>query len=44
LAQVTSAFGTEVSAAGSALVVVGWIVGCVAVALAVFQRRDLAGQ
>jgi ABC-2 type transport system permease protein len=44
LAQVSEAFGTEVSAAGSALVVAGWIVGCVAIALAVFQRRDVAGQ
>jgi hypothetical protein len=44
LAQVTKAFGTDVSAVGSALVVVGWVVGCVAVALVVFRRRDVAGQ
>jgi ABC-type transport system involved in multi-copper enzyme maturation permease subunit len=44
LAQVTKAFGTDISAAGSALVVVGWVLGCVAVALWVFRRRDVAGQ
>jgi ABC-2 type transport system permease protein len=44
LAGVTQSFGMEISVASSALVIVGYIVGCVAIALFVFQRRDMAGQ
>jgi ABC-type transport system involved in multi-copper enzyme maturation permease subunit len=44
LAQVTSAFGMEVTAASSALVIASYIAGCIAVALVVFHRRDMAGQ
>jgi ABC-2 type transport system permease protein len=44
LAGVTGSFGMEISAACSALVIVGYIVGSVAIALFVFQRRDMAGQ
>lgn len=44
LAQVTSSFGMEVSVGTSALVIVGYIVGCIAIALVVFHRRDVAGQ
>jgi ABC-type transport system involved in multi-copper enzyme maturation permease subunit len=44
LAQVTSAFGMEVSVVGSALVIASYLVGCVAIALVVFHRRDVAGQ
>jgi ABC-type transport system involved in multi-copper enzyme maturation permease subunit len=44
LAQVTRSFGMEVAAAVSALVIVGYIVGCIALAVYVFRRRDMAGQ
>jgi ABC-2 type transport system permease protein len=44
LAQITSAFGMEVTAVTSALVIAGYVVGCIAVALMVFHRRDMAGQ
>jgi ABC-type transport system involved in multi-copper enzyme maturation permease subunit len=44
VAQVTQSFGMEISVACSALVIVGYIVGCVALAMFVFQRRDMAGQ
>ncbi len=44
LAQAASSFGMEVSAAVSTAVVVGYVVGCVALSLRVFQRRDVAGQ
>jgi ABC-type transport system involved in multi-copper enzyme maturation permease subunit len=44
LAQVTSSFGMEVTAVSSALVIAGYVVGCIAIALAVFHRRDVAGQ
>ena len=44
LAQVTSSFGMEVSVGSSALVVAGYFVGSIAIALAVFHRRDMAGQ
>jgi hypothetical protein len=44
LAQVTSSFGMEVSVGASALVIVGYVVGCIAIALVVFHRRDMAGQ
>jgi ABC-2 type transport system permease protein len=44
LAQVTSSFGMEVSVGNSALVIAGYIVGSIAIALVVFRRRDITGQ
>jgi ABC-2 type transport system permease protein len=44
LAEVTNSFGMEVSVGTSALVIVGYVVGCIAIALVVFHRRDMAGQ
>jgi ABC-type transport system involved in multi-copper enzyme maturation permease subunit len=44
LAQLTSSFGMEMPVVVSTLIVLGYIVGCIAIALAVFHRRDMAGQ
>jgi ABC-2 type transport system permease protein len=44
LAQITASFGMEMPVAVSALVIVGYMIGCIATALWVFRRRDMAGQ
>ena len=42
--QMTDTFGMEISVTTSLLVVLGYVVGCVALALFMFKNRDMAGQ
>ncbi len=42
--QMTSRFGMEISATTSLIVVLGYVVGCIALSLFIFKKRDMAGQ
>ncbi len=43
-AQATEQFGMGISATTSLIVVLGYVIGCIALALFIFRKRDMAGQ